>query len=593
MLKPDFAQPHYNLGLALKALGEYDAAIHQYQQALHWQPDCADALCAGKVLCDLGTVLAACGKGHEATVCFKQALEIRPEYAPAHFNLGAVYEGQQRRQDAIDHYRQAVRFNANYFEAHGRLGTALAEENDLEGAAACFGEALRLDPNNGETRRHLGMARLQQGLAKEAIGHFRRAIELEPDSALARVGLANALAEEQLWEEAEATFQQLLREKPPVVQRAHNGRGVTLLHQGRLDEALACFDEALKCNDADADTHLNRALLRLLRGNWAEGWPEAEWRLKTTKHKQVGPSLPRWDGSPLAGKTLLVQTEQGLGDTIHFIRYVPLIEKDGGTLIVECQPSLVNLLACVKEIDRLVPLGTPLKDVDVQVPLMSLPWIMDTSLANLPAKVPYLHADSRLVQQWQQELKAMPGFKVGIAWQGRPTFIQDRQRSIPLVQWKPLAEVEGVQLISLQKGPGSEQLRGLAGAFKVVDLGARLDQTTGAFMDTAAVMKSLDLVITSDTAVAHLAGSGSARVGGAVVCPGLAVAARAHGQPVVSNHEALSAKTGGELGGCLCRHGERAWQCGSGGGGRCVLAALRVREGVNAFRRVVWGGLNE
>ncbi len=154
----------------------------------------------------------------------------------------------------------------------------------------------------------------------------------------------------------------------------------------------------------------------------------------------------------------------------------------------------------------------PLGDVDVQAPLLSLPWIMKISCAEVGANVPYLQADARLLRQWRRELNGMPGFKVGIAWQGRPTFLQDRLRSIPLAEWKPLAEVEGIRLISLQKGPGSEQLRQLDGNFDVIDLGSRLDQTNGAFMDTAAVMKSLDLVITSDTSIAHLAGALGVRV---------------------------------------------------------------------------------
>ncbi len=499
-LKSDFAQAHYNLGLAFKALGEHEAAIHQYQQALRFQPDYP------KALCDLGTALAERGKGAEAVVCFKQELELRPEYVPAHFNLAVVYESQGRRDDALRHYRLAVKFNPDHLQARLRLGAVLVGQNDFEGAADCLMAAARLEPKSGEARRHLGLVRLEQGLVEEAIDHFRWAAELETDSGPARVALGNALADIDRWEEAESVFRQLLQERPEML-AASNGLGVALHRQGRFGEALTLFDEALKHCEGDPDTRLNRALVLLLQGNWAAGWAEHEFRLKTARHRHLSTSLPRWDGSPLEGKTLLVQTEQGLGDTLQFIRYVPLIEKSGGTVIVQCQPALVNLLACVKEVDRLVPAGAPLKAIDVHAHLLSLPWIMNTSLANVPAKVPYLNADAGLAKQWRRELEAMKGFKVGIAWQGKPTFVQDRLRSIPLAQWKPLAAIEGVQLVSLQKGPGCEQLRELAGEFRVADLGTRLDQTTGGFMDTAAVMQSLDLVITSDTAVAHLAGA--------------------------------------------------------------------------------------
>jgi hypothetical protein len=196
-----------------------------------------------------------------------------------------------------------------------------------------------------------------------------------------------------------------------------------------------------------------------------------------------------------------------MGDTLQFLRYVPLAHRRGGRVILLCQPPLVRLLARTRGIERLLAHGDPLPAFDVHVPLLCLPGLFGTTLERVPVDVPYLEAEPPLVEAWRHRLGSYPGFKVGIAWQGNPRFRQDRFRSIPLAQFAPLARVPGVHLLSLQKGVGREQLPALHGRFPVTDLGSELDETTGAFLDTAAVMKNLDLVVTSDTSIAHLAGA--------------------------------------------------------------------------------------
>jgi hypothetical protein len=211
---------------------------------------------------------------------------------------------------------------------------------------------------------------------------------------------------------------------------------------------------------------------------------------------------------------MLLYGEQGLGDAFQFIRYAKMVKDRGATVIVECHAPLMKLFANVQGIDRLLPFGAPLPPFDVQTPLYSLPFLLGTTLNTVPAAVPYVYADPGLVEHWRRELDRLAprsglgrGLRIGIAWQGNPTFRDDRWRSIPLARFEPLAKVENVQLISLQKGHGTEQLRGVAGHFDVVNLGNKLDEAAGPFMDTAAIMKNLDLVISSDTAVPHLAGA--------------------------------------------------------------------------------------
>jgi tetratricopeptide (TPR) repeat protein len=273
--------------------------------------------------------------------------------------------------------------------------------------------------------------------------------------------------------------------------------------QGKLDEAAACYRRALELRPDYADAHWNQSLLLLLTGDLERGWAKYEWRWKI---KQWSPrDFPQtlWDAQPLEGRTILLHAEQGLGDTIQFARYASLVKERGGAVIVECQRPLLSLLASCAGIDRLVGQGDELPPFDVQVPLLSLPGIFHTSLRDIPATVPYLFAHPSLVERWRQELGGIAGFKIGIAWRGSPIHKNDRARSIPLSCFEPLAGLPDIHLFSLQKGAGTEELQDARDHFPVAELGSRLED----FMDTAAVLKNLDLVITCDTAVAHLAGA--------------------------------------------------------------------------------------
>jgi len=216
---------------------------------------------------------------------------------------------------------------------------------------------------------------------------------------------------------------------------------------------------------------------------------------------------PLWSGEPLAGKTILLHIEQGIGDTIQFIRYASIIKRQGAAVILECPKPLFGLLEGCPGIDQLLGQREDLPAFDVHAPLLSVPGILKTSLETVPATIPYVFPRPTLVEQWQKRLLDLDGLKIGISWQGNPKYRDDRFRSIPLRYFAPLAEIPGVCLISLQKGIGTEQLAAVRDLFPVTDFAAELDERSGPFMDTAAVMKNLDLVITSDTAAAHLAGA--------------------------------------------------------------------------------------
>ncbi len=248
-------------------------------------------------------------------------------------------------------------------------------------------------------------------------------------------------------------------------------------------------------------------MIWLMQGDLERGWVEYEWRWRGDSYPARPFRQPAWDGSPLQGRTILLHAEMGLGDTLHFIRYAPLVQRRGGRVLVECQPPLLRLLGRCPGIDGLFPRGAALPAFDVHAGLMSLPRLFGTTLANVPAEVPYLFAEPDRVQQWGRELGQEPGFRIGIVWEGSRSNPYRRFRDFPPTCFEPLARLEGVRLLSLQKGAGEEALREIAGRFSVTDLGPRLDRDTGAFVDTAAVLMNLDLVIACDSAMGHLAGA--------------------------------------------------------------------------------------
>jgi tetratricopeptide (TPR) repeat protein/ADP-heptose:LPS heptosyltransferase len=410
----------------------------------------------------------------QAEQLYWQILQVEPRHVDALHLLGVLAHQTGRNDLAIAYIGKAIAQNANRAPFHSNLGAAYQALGKLSEAEACYRQALQLQPAYAQAHNNLGLALLDQGKLDEAEASFRRAVGLKPDYV-----------------------------------EAYNNLGSTLHWLGRLGEAVKHYQHALHLDPRDAEAHKNLAQTWLLLGNFEQGWPEYEWRWKCKDFSLPLFRQPRWDGSPLQGRTILLHAEQGLGDTMHFVRYAALIKQQGGNVLVQCPRQLLPLLGSCHGIYRLAAQGSGLAEsYDVYAPLMSLPGILGTSLASVPAQVPYLFADPQLIDHWRQEMSRLSEFKIGICWDADARFRRlNRQRCIPLSQFAPLGRLAGVRLISLQKGPGLEQLRTLAGLFPVTDLGRRLDEESGAFMDTAAIMKSLDLVVTADTSIAHLAGA--------------------------------------------------------------------------------------
>jgi Flp pilus assembly protein TadD len=409
------------------------------------------------------------GDLRRAEQVYRQVLQAAPGHAQTWYLLGTVCQLQGRRGEAADCYRQALRLRPDHTVAHNNLGVALMQDGRPEEAEACYRQVLRVKPEDPEALTNLGTVLMEQGRPGEAEACYRRVLPLRPDN-------------------------------PELL----NGLGCALAAQARPAEAEACFQEVVRLAPDHAEGHRNLAIALLAQGRFERGWVEYEWRWRCPDYPKRALPQPPWDGSPLGGRTILLHAEQGLGDTLHFIRYAPLVKQRGGTVVVACPRPLARLLAGCAGIDRVVGQGEPLPAFDTHAPLLSLPRLFGTTLATVPANVPYLSADANLLRRWAEAVGRDPAFKIGIAWQGNPKQGGDRQRSVPLSHFEALARLEGVRLYSLQKGAGCEHLR--AAGFPVVDLAGRLDEATGPFMDTAALMKVLDLVVTCDSAVAHLAG---------------------------------------------------------------------------------------
>jgi tetratricopeptide (TPR) repeat protein len=500
-LRPDSAEAHQHLGMALASRGQRRDAIVHLRQAWRLRPSDSESVAR------LGLALAEQGQHEEAVACFRHVLGDKPEAAATWHNLGVALAQQGRWDEAVHSLEKALQLQPDYVEALYNLGSVLQQAGRRGEAIARFRECLRRRPDHAGASNNLGLALTEEGAPHEAVVVLRQAVRLRPELKEAHNNLGLALTDLGRFTEAESSFDQALRLDGGYAE-AHSNLGNAYKEQGRLEEALACYEQALRLTPDAPSTHYNRSLALLQKGDYEHGWPAYEWRWRRKQAVSRTFARPRWDGMPAPEKTILLWCEQGLGDTLQFVRYAALVKRKVGRVVLECPPALVPLLSSCAGVDRVVAEREALPDFDVQAPLMSLPALCGTTtLTTVPAEVPYLRVDAGRVKSWRERLAADCGLRIGLVWQGNPRHPWDRHRSVPLASLEPLARVEGVRLFGLQKGPGREQIEEVARCFAVVDLGGELDETGGAFLDSAAVMQSLDLVVSVDTAAAHLAGA--------------------------------------------------------------------------------------
>jgi tetratricopeptide (TPR) repeat protein len=452
-------EAYFQSGVRLHSAGRLQEAEQVYRQIIASAPGHADSFHM------LGVIASQCGQPEAAVACIDRAITLKPSAALYHVNRASAQLALGRLDAAHDGCREALRLKRNCAEACQVLGHVLSDMGRPDEAIEAYRDALRHKPDLPDLYNNLGLALRLANRPDEAAEALREAVRRTPHDVQAQGNLAGILKE-----------------------------------LGRLPEAEACYRAALRAEPEDATLHFNLGLALLLSGQLADGWQEYEWRFRAGAARVPPTDRPRWNGEPLKGRTLLIRAEQGMGDTIQFCRHLPSAARDG-SVIFEVQPGLRRLISTLPGITRLITVGEPVPSFDLFCPLLSLPL-----LGSQTPEVPYLAAEPERIARWRSRLGSN-GYRIGIAWQGNPASLAEKGRSVPLQHFLPLTQTPGVRLISLQKHHGLEQLDALPAGARIEMLGDDLDGGPDAFVDTAAVMQNLDLVVTSDTSVAHLAGA--------------------------------------------------------------------------------------
>lgn len=530
-LRPNYLDAWNNLGLAQKALNRSNDALHSFSRALEIDPEYISCLS------NRGNIYSHLGRFAEAISDHTRAVELNPKFAEGYNNRGSVYLTKRRMAKALEEFDRAIEVREDYFEAWSNRGIALQHLERWEEAIASYDRALAINPLYADGWNNRAVALQELKRSTDALASADRAIDLRPQYPEAFYNRGITLRSLNRFIEAEASYKEALRLRANYPE-AHTNLGNvyrelnrpfeaideyrksirlrpedhvawchlgTVLHEtAQPEEAAKCFEASLARKPDYVDGHWNRALIHLMQGNLAEGWDGYESR-RQKKDIWQGPTFPgtEWNGDMKPGTRVFVYAEQGLGDTLQFVRFAYLLAEKGLKIIINCPRRLHALLEGRENVEIIKQDGKVV--CDFHVPMMSIPWHIKAGMADLCTHRPaYLYAEPARVRRWSKKLP-QNGFRVGIVWQGSPEHDVDRGRSFPLAMYEPIARIPGVHLISLQKNAGAEQVAALNGRFPVTVLDD-FDEGPDAFLDTAAVMMNCELIITSDTSVAHLAG---------------------------------------------------------------------------------------
>ncbi len=498
--------PRFNLpqtmqeavGLQYRA-GRLREAEKIYGRIVKAAPDYFDALHL------LGSLKAQSGQMGEALRLITAALKLNPRSSDALINLANVMHALKRDGDALDCLDKALAINPEDLHALQNRGAALLTLNRPQDALMSFERVLQREPRNGEALLNRGVAKAALGQQAEALSDFDAALAAMPGHPNVLYNRGNALSELGRYAEAIADFDRALAVVPTNA-RAWNNRGRALQQLNRHAEAAKSFDKTIEQQKNDVDAQANRALSLLTLGDLTDGFKQYEWRWKRSGMTDTrrGYNRPLWLGEfPLGRKTILLHAEQGLGDTIQFARYAPLLAHAGATVVLEVQPELKTLLGQIDGVASCHARGEPLPAYDVHCPLGSLPLALKTDAANIPAAIPYLRAGTERVGKWRERIEPLPGKRVAFAWAGQVNHANDRNRSVDLNLLEPLLAVGGVSFVSIQRDLRGDDATFLARYPNVTHVGGDLIDMA----DTAAVLAHVDLVIAVDTSVVHLAGA--------------------------------------------------------------------------------------
>jgi tetratricopeptide (TPR) repeat protein len=485
--------------VSLHRQGRLREAEKLYARVLKAAPDQFDALHL------LGSINAQSGQNGEALRLISAAVKINPRSGDALANLANVLHALKRHTDALECLDKALAINPGDLHALQNRGSALLVLNRPQEALACFEQVVQREPGNGEALLNRGVAKASLGRDAEALADIDAALELAPGHPDVLYNRGNALLQLNRPAEALAAFDGVLAAMPAHA-RGWNNRGRALQALNRHDEAVASFGKAIDLQKDYADAHFNQALSLLALGDLRHGFAQYEWRWTRSgiADTRRGYRRPLWLGEfPLGHKTILLHAEQGLGDTIQFARYAPLLARAGASVVLEVQPELKALLGGLAGVASCHARGETLPAFDLHCPLASLALALHTEPAGIPADIPYLHADEQRIAKWRPAIEVLPGKRVALAWAGHANHANDRNRSIDLALFEPLLALDGVSFVSLQRELRETDAAWLARHRNVAHLGGELADMA----DTAAVAALVDLVIAVDTAVVHLAGS--------------------------------------------------------------------------------------
>jgi tetratricopeptide (TPR) repeat protein len=534
-LNPESAEAWSNLGVALAGLGQLAEALASYDNALGLKPHYPEALCnrAGalrglkrpedalasyaraialrpdyiEALYNCGLVLKDLAHPEGALACYDRAVALRPGFAEAHNNRGAALQDLKRHAEALASYDRAIAIRPDYAEAHNNRGAALHDLDRREEALASYDRALAILPAYPQAHYNRGNALRGLRRTEEALLSYERALALRPDYAEAANNLGNAWQDLDRHEEALAGYDRALALRPDYAE-ALNNRGLVLDRLKRPTEALASFEAALARRPDSPEVRLNRGLNALRMGRFAAGWRDYESRFDVkgaSKRKLLAP-CPSWKGEEVADKRIIVYEEQGLGDIIQMSRFLPLIAARGADVTFLVRASLHRLLRALGPRVRLIDRAPEGESFDLQCALKSLPGVLAVSHQNSPPSAPYLRAEEALASRWADRL-GRDGFKIGVCWRGNAMTRTETDRFFAQRFLEPLAAIEGARLISLQQAGDGDRLDDAPPGMRIETPGGEFDAGPDAFVDTAAVMSFLDLVVSADTSIAHLAGA--------------------------------------------------------------------------------------
>jgi len=520
-VQPKHPDANHNMGLLTVGDGKIELALPFFKFALKANPNNAqfwyshivaliklERLKDAKVLLDRAKSKGIKGADfdhlEQKLNNANKTLATKPDNAVIYYNMGISLQMQSKLEEAIEAYNKALSIKPDYADAYYNMGIILKDQDKLEEAIKAYNKALTIKPDYADAYYNMGIILQDQGKLEEAIEVYNKVLSIKPDYASAYYNMGNTLKDQGKLKEAIKAYNKALSIKPDFA-IAYSNMGNALQGQGKLKEAIKAHNKALTIKPDYAEAHHNLSLALLSNGRLKEGLEEYEWRLR--KKKQTVASARAnfiWDGKQsLNNKRFVAYEEQGLGDIIQFCRYLPFLEQKGADVTFKVRPALHALL---QTLDSDITFSTTYPDetqIDFEAPLMSLPHLFKTHLDTIPSTNPYLYADHNRTKTWGERLRT-DRFKIGICWQGSKTKV-DVGRSFPLSLFKGISKAPDVELISLHKGEGERQIDGIS--FDLTTLGADFDSGDDAFIDTAAVMMNCDLIITSDTAVAHLAGA--------------------------------------------------------------------------------------